>query len=118
MHSHKFIWAIAILILIMSITITWEKRSAFSSVNLERSRFATSATLGRQAIVLAENEQNTTENQSQAATDKESQTPEPVEETFEGRRNILPDEKKKSLKPFVPSEEIAAEQAVDFPVDM
>ena len=67
--------------------------------------------LDRQPIVLAENDVQKT---------KESQDQAPTSETAESEKedNASEDAAKKPVKPFKPSEEIAAEQAVDFPVDI
>jgi hypothetical protein len=67
--------------------------------------------LDRQSFVLAENDiQPTKENQDQVPA------PKTAESDKEG--SASDDAATKPLKPFKPSEEIAAEQAVDFPVDI
>ena len=65
----------------------------------------------RQSIVLAENDVQTT---------KENQDQVPASETAESEKegNTSDDAGTKPLTPFKPSEEIAAEQAVDFPADI
>ena len=70
----------------------------------------------RKSIVLAENEPTSTE--SETTKENRDQTPESGAQVKENRSNTSNDAETKPLKPFKPSEEIAAEQAVDFPVDI
>jgi hypothetical protein len=118
MHHHKIIAAITVLTVTGSIAIALGLRPAPSSVNLERSELAISSTVGQQAMLLAASEQAIVENQNQATADKGSQTAEPAVESAEDSGKSPRGQKNKSFKPFAPSEEIAAEQAVDFPVDI
>ena len=68
-------------------------------------------------IALAENEANVAEKESKPAA-AEQRIPESEEEAAETNSKNSGDKKTKPVKPFVPSEEIAAEQAVDFPSDI
>ena len=68
--------------------------------------------------MIAQNEVNRDENESKpAAAGKEQESPS-EEETAKSSGNRSSGKKTKQLKPFIPSEEIAAEQAVDFPSDI
>jgi hypothetical protein len=77
------------------------------------------ATIVRQKpMMLAENEENTAGEKAQTATgtkDTESEAQSGPETDNKEQPN---EPKTAPLKPFRPSEEIAAEQAVDFPVDI
>ena len=70
------------------------------------------------ALVVAENEPAAAESGSQTTSEKKDRAPQsgpPVNENSSNNSNAA---ETKPLKPFKPSEEIAAEQAVDFPVDI
>ena len=71
-------------------------------------------------MVLAENEENTTADKPQTAIGTKDQASESESESGPESDNKDPATKSKTtpLKSFRPSEEIAAEQAVDFPVDI
>ena len=68
----------------------------------EQTEINLSATVRQKPLMLAENEENAAEEKVPETDPKEPSTP----------------SKTVPLKPFRPSEEIAAEQAVDFPVDI
>ena len=68
--------------------------------------------------MVAQNEPDLAESESEPAVDKKDRASGSGEEITENRSKNPDDEKTKPLKPFVPSEEIAAEQAVDFPIDI
>jgi hypothetical protein len=72
----------------------------------------------RESILLAENEHKADDSQSQAADEYQSQAAEPNAAVEENTGKQADGAVTKPLKPFKPSEEIAAEQAVDFPVDI
>jgi hypothetical protein len=69
-------------------------------------------------IVAAENEQAVAASKSQAAADKKDGASGPGPETAEKSSKNSGAAETKPLKPFVPSEKIPADQAVDFPVDI
>jgi hypothetical protein len=74
--------------------------------------------INRQSIVMAQNEHQGAESQSRPADENKNQGAQPQ---AAGEKNAGKHEDNagaKPLKPFKPSEEIAAEQAVDFPVDI
>jgi len=74
--------------------------------------------LNRKSIVMAQNEQKAAENQSPSASENHDQTASSGAAKNENSSNNSDADAAKPLKPFKPSEEIAAEQAVDFPVDI
>ena len=77
-----------------------------------------STTVRQRPMMLAENKENTAGDKAQTSTG----TKDPISAAESGSEtdNKEPSTKPKPvpLKPFRPSEEIAAEQAVDFPVDI
>jgi len=72
----------------------------------------------RKSIVVAENEPAASDSGSQTTTDNKDQAPDSGAADKEKSGNNTNDTETKPLKPFKPSEEIAAEQAVDYPVDI
>ena len=72
----------------------------------------------RESILMAENEHKTADSQNQAADEYQSRAAEPKAAVEENTGKQADGAAIKPLKPFKPSEEIAAEQAVDFPVDI
>lgn len=74
--------------------------------------------LNRKPIVVAENEPQAAENESRSTNENKDQSPD--SETAERQKsdNNSNAAATKPIKPFRPSEEIAAEQAVDYPVDI
>ena len=74
--------------------------------------------LDRESIVVAENKPQTAESESQSTNENKDQAPssETADREKSGRNSN--DTETKPLKPFKPSEEIAADQAVDFPADI
>jgi hypothetical protein len=73
---------------------------------------------GRQPVLLAKNEQESTNKESKPQTDNRDQPIDSEGVVKEKNGNSEIETSKKSLMPFKPSEEIAAEQAVDFPWDI
>ena len=71
-----------------------------------------------QSFFLAQNNSQATDNESRKTNEKEDQATKSGTIKTEKNKNKSKDSAPKSLKPFKPSEEIAAEQAVDFPVDI
>lgn len=84
----------------------------------ETAEFMHSTPPNTEPIELAENTGSTSNSseESRAASNNEAQ--ESASESGTDKNEQSADTKSKPLKPFVPSEEIAAEQAVDFPVDI
>ena len=115
---NKNITALAVSICILIASMAQGMRPFTPVVNRERRGIRPSTTIRQKPILLAENEENTTEDKAQTATGTKGRVskPEPDPETD----NKDPSAKSATapLKPFKPSDEIAAEQAVDFPVDI
>ena len=74
--------------------------------------------LNRKSIVVAENEPQAAESENLSTNENKDQAP--ISETADREKSgsNSNDAETKPLKPFKPSEEIAADQAVDFPVDI
>ena len=77
-----------------------------------------STTVWQKLIVLAQNEGNTTGDKDQTATGSKDRVSEAESGSAADPKDPSAKSKTPPLKPFKPSEEIAAEQAVDFPVDI
>jgi hypothetical protein len=71
-----------------------------------------------QSIVIAQNNAPTPDRGSQKTEENEDQASESGTAETENEIKSSNNSELKPLKPFKPSEEIAAEQAVDFPVDI
>ena len=74
--------------------------------------------LKRKTIILAQTEPQTAETGDQQPKDNAKQAPVSGKTTTENSNDNSKNTERKSLRPFRPSEKIAAEQAVDFPVDI
>ena len=86
--------------------------------NPVRTETMPSTSVRQKPFVLAENEENTAEERAQTATGTKDRESEPESGPETDNKEQSPQSKTAPLKPFRPSEEIAAEQAVDFPVDI
>ena len=86
--------------------------------NPERTEINPSPTVRQEPIVLAENEDKTVGDKTQTAIDTKDQVSEPESDPESDNKDPATKTKTAPLKSFRPSEEIAAEQAVDFPVDI
>jgi hypothetical protein len=69
-------------------------------------------------IRLAENEGSAPNGKDESRATSEKEIGKSASESGSGKSEQSKKAKSKPLEPFVPSEEIAAEQAVDFPVDI
>jgi hypothetical protein len=84
----------------------------------DRTDIMSSTTVSQNPILLAENEGNTAGDNAQGATGANETVSEPESGPDSNPKDPSAKSKSVPLKPFNPSEEIAAEQAVDFPVDI
>ena len=75
-------------------------------------------TVWQKSIMLAQNEKDTAVDKDRTATATGDQVPEVESGSVADPKDPSANSKAAPLKPFKPSEEIAAEQAVDFPVDI
>ncbi len=69
-------------------------------------------------VVLAQNTAETSKESERARGEKENTSSDSSISTKEGSGNKAREAETRQVKPFKPSEEIAAEQAVDFPWDI
>jgi len=84
----------------------------------ERAKSIHTFEINHNSIFLAENESEASESESQSTNENEDQAPSSATVDREKSGKNSDDSETKPIKPFKPSEEIAAEQAVDFPVDI
>ncbi len=90
----------------------------FPAIHAEGIQSMRSFELNRKSIVMAENEPKAAANRSQSMDENQDQAAVPQAAVKENSGSDADAAAEKPLKPFKPSEEIAAEQAVDFPVDI
>jgi hypothetical protein len=86
--------------------------------NTGRSEIMPSTTAIQNPILLAENEETTAGDNAQGAHGTNDPVSEPESSQDDNSNDPSAKSESAPLKPFKPSEEIAAEQAVDFPVDI
>ena len=72
----------------------------------------------QKALMLVENEKSSAEDKAQTESTAPNRTTEPGSDPQTGHNEPSAGSRTSPLKDFKPSEEIAAEQAVDFPVDI
>ena len=111
------LFGIAILLYLMGVPVTSGMISITLKTSAEKISSFPAFDLNHQPIVVAENEQEVSENGPQTTGKNETQAPE-TGAAIKEKSGTSNDGSKKPIKPFKPSEEIAAEQAVDFPVDI
>jgi hypothetical protein len=110
--------SLTVSIFIMTAPTAQGMRSITPGVNPERTAIRPSTTVRPKPMMLAENEENTAGDKAQTATGNRDQVSEPESGPETDHKEQSTKSKTVPLKPFRPSEEIAAEQAVDFPVDI
>ena len=84
----------------------------------DRAELMPSITIRQNPILLAQNQGNTTGGNDQEAPGANAPASEPESSLDTDPKGPPAKSRPAPLKPFNPSEEIAAEQAVDFPVDI
>ena len=67
---------------------------------------------------MAQNASETADESDRTSTANQKKSPESANSSKDGSASNTPEVETKRVKPFRPSEEIAAEQAVDFPWDI
>ena len=72
----------------------------------------------RKSVFMAQNNSQATDDETRKTDEKEDQASKSGTAATDNKKIKSSDSASKPLKPFKPSEEIAAEQAVDFPVDI
>ena len=115
---NKRIATLAVSMFIMMAPITRGMGPIVPGANTERTEIMLSTTISQNPILLAQNEENTAGGNAQEAPGANDPVSEPESGPDTDPKDPSAKSKPAPLKPFNPSEEIAAEQAVDFPVDM
>ena len=115
---NKHISSLAASIFIMMAPMAQGMGQILLGVNAGRTEIMPSTTVSQNPILLAEDKENTAGEKAQGATGANEPVSEPESGPDSSPKDPSAKSKTKSLKPFNPSEEIAAEQAVDFPVDI
>ena len=115
---NKPISALAVSIFIMTAPMAQWMRPIAPGKTPERMEIMPSTTVSQKPMMLAENEENTAGGKAQTATGTKGRESEPESGPETDPKQQSTQSKTVPLKPFRPSEEIAAEQAVDFPVDI
>ena len=119
MELKKIIFAITGLLFLMiaPAALAWIPNS--SNIPAERTQRIQPFELSQKSIVLAQNNKpRTAEKGAQAANEDTDRAPDSETAGSQKSGNNPDDAATRTIKPFKPSEEIAAEQAVDFPVDI
>ena len=115
---NKYISALAVSLFIITAPMAQGMAPIAPAENSARTESMPSTTVRQKPMMLAENEENTAGDKSQTATGIKDQASEPESAPGTDKKDPSAKSKTAPLKPFKPSEEIAAEQAVDFPVDI
>ena len=118
MKPKHAIIAMSLMGLIVSATSVPAGRFIFPDTPAQRNPGTPAAEFNQPALLLAENDQNNTGDQSRPPDSQNERTPASGTDSKENGPQKSDAAATESLKPFEPSEEIAAEQAVDFPVDI
>ncbi len=118
MENKIIIFLITVLSFLMSAPATLGRGPLSPDTPAERTKSIHTFEYNRKSIVVAENEPEAAESGSQTTNENKDQASESGAEATENGCNNSNNAATKPLKPFKPSEEIAAEQAVDFPVDI
>lgn len=119
MDLRKIIFGITgLLFLMMALRgLAWIPYS--SNIPAERNKHIHPFESSQKSIVLAQNDEpRAAEKGAPSADEDTDQAPDSKTADSEKSGNGSDDAATKPIKPFKPSEEIAAEQAVDFPVDI
>ncbi len=118
MEVKKFIFVITGLFFLMSVPATPAGSYLTTNTPAQRAKNIHPVELNRESIVVAENESKAADNDSQSTNENKDQAPSSDTTDREKSGKNSDDAETKPIKPFKPSEEIAAEQAVDYPVDI
>ncbi len=110
--------ALTVSIFIIVVPFTQGMAPIASAENSARTESMPSTTVRQKPMMLAENKENTAGDKAQTATGINDRASEPESGPGTDKKDPSAKSKTAPLKPFKPSEEIAAEQAVDFPVDI
>ena len=115
---NKRIPALAVAIFIMTAPMAQGMCPPAPGENPAHREVRLSTTVWQKPIMLAQNEKDTAGDKDRTATAAGDRVPEAESGSVADPKDPSANSKAAPLKPFKPSEEIAAEQAVDFPVDI
>ncbi len=118
MKNKHFILAFTVMGLILNTPPVPAGRPVFPAPPSQQEAGLRTAEFNQPSLVLAENDQNTAEDQSQSADSQKDRLPASGADPKENGGRNSDAAATKPLKPFIPSEKIPADQAVDFPVDI
>ena len=118
MELKKILFAITGLLFLMSVPAAAGRSPLVTDIPAEPTKSIRTFELIRNSIFLADNESQSVQSGNQSTDENKEQSSESGAEDEEKSGNISNEAETKNIKPFKPSEEIAAEQAVDFPVDI
>ena len=118
MYSKKLIATMAVLIFILCVPVPPEMRAIGLDESSGPADVQGSNSLRQESIILAANDNNRPDDTEKATSGSETKGSEPELEPATDDKNKSSNAKSKPLKPFVPSDKIPGEQAVDFPVDI
>ncbi len=118
MENKKIISLLILLSFLMSATAAPGRSFLDTDIPAERTKSIHTFELNRKSIFVAENEPQASENGSQSTTENKDQSLDSGTADKKQSGKNADDAETKPIKPFKPSEEIAAEQAVDYPVDI
>ncbi len=90
----------------------------FPATGNKLSEYPTFGAVKRESIIFAQNDSSTSEDKEKTTYGSETNGSGPESESADDDKNKSSNAKSKPLKPFVPSEKIPGDQAVDFPVDI
>ena len=113
MFGKKFIAALAALIFISSAPVAMGKRADTPATFNGLSDNPNFGAEKQESIVFAQNDNTAPDDNEKSKSESEAKGSERVDEEKKSSK-----EASKPLAPFVPSEKIPGEQAVDFPVDI
>ena len=115
---NKRIATLAVSIVLTMAPMTQGMGPIVPEADTDRTEIMPSTTIRQNPILLAQNEENTAGGNAQGAPGANGPVSEPESGPDADPKDPSARSKPAPLKPFNPSEEIAAEQAVDFPVDI
>ena len=118
MYGKKLIAVTAASIFLLCLSMASEMRAIGLDESSGLADMQGSNPLKQESIVLAANDNNKPDDTEKATSGSETKGSEPESEPATDDKNKSSNAKSKPLKPFVPSEKIPGEQAVDFPVDI
>jgi hypothetical protein len=118
MELKKFIFVLISLLYLMSAPATPGSNFPAANIPAGQTQKLYMLEFKHQSIFIAQNNSPATDNETRKTNEKEDQASKSGTTKTENNKNIAKDSASQPLKPFKPSEEIAAEQAVDFPVDI